>query len=200
MKRFVILIFLFFISGNAESISSYFMGMTNSSYIFIGTEFFNRIGIAAEHSVFTQGAEKQYVRIAPFYRFHLPYEFYGSYALFSGMRYDKGYYDFGARLDLSWNIWNRLMQVSGTYQPFYDSFIGLKNGYRLALQSIFSQHVGLFVGLKNIPDFRAVERRFCGGLIFDTPNISVKPEISVPTDGGTHLTRVSVSFVYKNWW
>ena len=182
---------------SANESFSYLMGMRNNRYVFAGVEYAARFGIAVENSVFTQGTEKQYIRVAPYYRWNLGEGLVGSYALYTGMRYDRDYYDIGARLDVLWQSY-RYLQVGGTLMPFYDSSLKGLVGYQAYVQSFLLKEIGVFVGAKNLPDFRNVERRFMGGLVFESGNLIVRPELSFPMNGKTHLSRVSLFFVYRS--
>ena len=66
------------------------------------------------------------------------------------------------------------------------------------LTTIPLSEIGLFVNLKNIPDYRVLENRLAAGLVFVFEHMTVKPEISVPLDFNLDYARVSVSFVYEN--
>ena len=182
---------------SANESFSYLLGMRNNHYVFVGVEYASRFGIAVENSVFTQGMEKQYVRVEPFYRWNLGEGLVGNYALYAGMRYDQDYYDVGARLDVLWQSY-RYLQVGGTLMPFYDSSLKGLVGYQAYVQSFLLKEIGVFVGAKNLPDFRNVERRYMAGLEIESGNLSVRPEVSVPMNGGTHLSRVSLFFVYRS--
>ena len=198
MKKIVLfLLFLLLGGAHADEGLAYFLGMRNNHYAFVGVQYASKYGLAVENSVFTQGVEKQYVRIIPMYLWELGYGISGAYSVYGGIRYDQDYYDLGARLDLSWQKY-RYFQLVGVLSPFYDSFLKNRVGYQAYIQSFLGQEVALFAGIKNLPDFRDVERRYIGGLVIKTGNVQVRPELSMPMDGGTHLTRVSIFFVYKN--
>lgn len=182
---------------SANESFSYLMGMRNNRYVFAGVEYAARFGIAVENSVFTQGTEKQYIRVEPFYRWNLGEGLVGNYALYAGMRYDQDYYDVGARLDVLWQHY-RYLQVGGSLMPFYDSSLKGLVGYQAYVQSFLLKEIGVFVGAKNLPDFRNVERRYMAGLEIESGNLSVRPEVSVPMNGETHLSRVSLFFVYRS--
>jgi hypothetical protein len=113
------------------------------------------------------------------------------------MRYDQDYYDVGARLDVLWQSY-RYLQVGGTLMPFYDSSLKGLVGYQAYVQSFLLKEIGVFVGAKNLPDFRNVERRYMAGLEIESGNLIVRPELSFPMNGETHLSRVSLFFVYRS--
>lgn len=196
-KVILVALLLCYVNLFANDSFSYLIGMRNNRYVFAGVEYVARFGIAVENSVFTQGTEKQYVRVAPYYRWSLGEGLVGSYALYTGMRYDRDYYDVGARVDVLWHHY-RYLQVVGTLMPFYDSFLKGLVGYQAYAQTFPLKEIGVFAGAKNLPDFRDVERRFMGGLVFESGRLCVRPELSVPMTGETHLTRVSLFFVYRS--
>jgi len=196
-KLILIAVLLCSVNLSANGSFSYLMGMRNNRYVFAGVEYAARFGIAVENSVFTQGTEKQYIRVAPYYRWNLGEWLVGRYALYTGMRYDRDYYDVGTRLDVLWQHY-RYLQVGGTLMPFYDSSLKGLVGYQAYVQSFLLKEIGVFAGAKNLPDFRNVERRFMGGLVFESGNLCIRPEVSVPMNGGTHLSRVSLFFVYRS--
>lgn len=198
MKKIACIFILLFASSIfASSNFAYLLGMRNNRYVFIGVEYDNVWGFIVENSVFTQGTEKQYIRVAPYYAWALPGNITGSYTLYTGMRYDKDYYDFGARIDALWAP-IQYMQLGGAFNPFYDSFLKEKIGYEFFLQSYITKELGIFAGFKNIPYFRDTERRIMGGFTIKTGNILVRPELSLPPNNGSHLSRVSLYFIYKN--
>ena len=197
MKKVIAVLLYLMVSAYADSEFSFLLGMRNNHYAFIGAEYASKIGLAVENSVFTQGVEKQYVRVCPYYRWTLGNSVSGVYSLFSGMRYDQEYYDFGARLDLLWSP-SQYFQVGGTFMPYYDSFFENTVGYKAYVQSFILEEVGLFAGVKNLPDFRAAERRYTGGLVLKSGHIMVRPELSTPMNGETHLIRASVFFIYNS--
>lgn len=198
MRKIQCIVMLFLVvSLYANNSFSFLMGMRNDRYVFVGVEYASRFGLAVENSMFTQGTEKQYIRVSPFYRWNIDDSFEGSYALYYGMRYDRDYFDVGARVDVLWRHY-RYLQVGGTLMPFYDSFLKGLVGYQAYAQTFPLKEIGVFAGAKNLPDFRDVERRFMGGLVFESGRLCVRPELSVPMTGETHLTRVSLFFVYRS--
>ena len=185
------------VSLYANDSFSYLLGMRNDRYAFVGVEYVSRFGLAVENSMYTMGTEKQYIRFAPYYRWNIDDSFEGCYALYYGMRYDQDYFDVGARVDVLWQRY-RYLQIGGTWMPFYDSFLKGLMGYQMYVQSFPLKEIGVFAGAKNLPDFRDVERRFIGGLVFESGRLCVRPELSVPMTRETHLTRVSIFFVYRS--
>jgi len=198
MKKSLVILLLAISSTWANTDFSYILGMRNNRYAFAGVEYKNKIGVVVENSVMAQGVEKQYVRIVPFYEWALPLGLRGVYGIFAGLRYDRDYHDYGAILEAEWNIYERYLIFHGAFHPFFDSYLGSLVGYEFAMASFFAKEVGIYMGLKNLPDFRDVERRAVVGILFDTGTLFLKPELSLPTNGDTHLVRMGVFFIYKS--
>lgn len=178
--------------------SSYILGLRSSKYGYIAYQNKNNWGIAFENSIFIQDVELQYARTAVFYTFSALSLLHGSYAAYYGSRYNQDYYDIGTSITCAWDIFGKYLQVDGIWQPFYDSDIGLTYGYSAWLQTIPLNEVGVFGGIKNLPDSRDPERRFFAGLVFDLPHMLLKPEVSTPLrKKGRSMTRVMVNFTYK---
>jgi hypothetical protein len=182
--------------STASSIEA-FAGMRNNRYAFLGVDWNKRFGLAVENSVLVQKIELQYVRIAPFYHRELPYGLDVSYTIYAGSRYDKEFYDFGSRLGATFKVHPRFLLLDGIVQPFYDSDMGHNVGYLFEAKSFLLPEVALFANYKNLPEYRALERRVTVGLLFSVNNLAVRPEISTPTDWEMQWTRVSVSFLYR---
>lgn len=197
MKKIIFLVFVFAPLIFATE-SQYFMGLEYSKYGFVGVERDNKWGVAIENSFFVEYLEFQYVRLNVFYRFNLPFDVRGSYVLYMGMRYNRDYLDVGGVLYLQRGFWGDRISIRGAFQPSYDSDIKQQIGYLGEGRVRVLSDVGLVVGVKNIAEYRENEQRLYGGLFFDTPHMLVRPEISIPTNMKMSVTRVSVSFLYKN--
>ena len=176
---------------------NYFLGLRSSKYAIAGIEG-KHFGFVGENSLFIEDDHLQYARGILFYTFVFPLNFKGYYAVYGGSRYNHDYYDYGAGIQLEWNPITRLFQVGVLFQPFYDSDLKTKYGYKTWIQSVFFDDIGLFGGIKNLPDFRNTEERFFGGVIFDLDKLKLCPEISRPTDGSFYTTRITINFIYKN--
>lgn len=199
MKKTLAAILLFTILSisHASDSTAIFAGMRNNRYAFAGMQAKSGFGIAFENSVLVQKVDIQYARLAVFYAKELPFNLSVNYAFYGGMRYDKEFYDFGSRISALWKVHERYLQLNAMLQPFYDSDLGDLYGYLAGFRTFILPEVALFANFKNIPEYRDVERRIEGGLLFETNHLSVAPQISTPLSGDHPLTRVSVSFLYK---
>ena len=173
----------------------FFTGMRNQRFLYVGAQH-GSYGVAYEQSMFNQDPEQQYGRIGLFAEYSLPLSVTLWYILYGGMRYDLDYYDYGGEIFLLWTP-RAYFQIRGQYRPFYDSDLGVRHGFLVLLQSFPFEDVGFYVGFKNMPDYRNVERRFFGGVLFDVGRLLVYPEISTPVRGSFEWTRVNLNFVYR---
>lgn len=196
MKKFLLIIITSALFIYANGTTSALFGMRNSNYGFMGIQK-NCWGLVYENSLMVQKPKLQYGRVAAFYNTELPFDLSINYALYGGMRYDQEFYDYGSRISVTWEILHQYLSLTGTWQPFYDSDYGFHYGYLAGLKTFVLPEIGLFANFKNLPEYRNIERRAEGGLIFKSGNLMVAPQISTPIDGQTRLTRVSVSFLYK---
>lgn len=175
--------------------SSFFTGMRNQRFMFVGVQH-GSYGAAYEQSVFNQDPEQQHGKIGLFAEYSLPLSMTLWYILYGGMQYDLDYYDYGGEVSMLWTF-RTCAQIRVRYRPFYDSDLGVHQGYLLQLQLSPFEDVGFYVGLKNMPDYRDVERRFFGGVMFDVGRLGVYPEVSTPVHGSFEWTRVNLNFVYR---
>ncbi|MCQ2049470.1 MAG: hypothetical protein MJZ22_00440 [Candidatus Saccharibacteria bacterium] len=196
MKKILCLLIVLTSVSFADS-TYYLLGLRNSKHAMVGARYKN-YGVVVENSLYVQSIDLQYIRASVFYRFDLPLNLSGYYALYSGIQYNRNFFDVGAVANLKWNPLGKYLQMSATIMPFYDSDLDRQFGYSFGIQTIPLSEIGLFVNLKNIPDYRVLENRLAAGLVFVFEHMTVKPEISVPLDFNLDYARVSVSFVYEN--
>ncbi|MBR5413425.1 MAG: hypothetical protein IK114_10370 [Fibrobacter sp.] len=173
----------------------FFVGMRNQRFLFTGLQH-GPYGVVYEQSLLNQDPEQQHGRLWLYAEYSLPLSVTLWYALYGEMQYDLDYYEYGGELALQWAP-KKFFQLKVCYRPFYDSDYLVKHGYLLKLYSQPFKDVGFFVGVKNMPDYRNVERRFFGGALFDVGRLVVYPEISTPVHGSFEWTRVNLNFVYR---
>lgn len=193
--RTVAISLFFMVTVVFSASQSFFVGMRNQRFLFAGAQR-GSYGVLVEQTVYNQDPELQHGRIGAYAEYMLPGSMTLWYYLYGGMQYDLDFYDYGGGLSLLWAPRN-FFQVKGYYQPFYDSDYQLKYGYLLQLQSYPFEDVGFYAGIKNMPDYRNVERRYFGGMFFDVGRLSVSPELSTPIHGSFEWTRIQVNFVYR---
>ena len=196
MIRFLILL-LTVVATTGAFESSAILGMRCSKYGFVGYEYNNKWGLVYENSIFIQDVELQHGKILGYYHSSFnTIDLY--YALFYGSRFNQDYYDYGGIFSAHYRTTSNLFHLNVRYQPFSDSDFGFKHGYYFSLQVLPFNEIGLFLGVRNLPDFRETERRLFGGIVFELPHLVLQPEISTPVRKGSRsVTRLSVNFIYK---
>ncbi len=157
----------------------------------------NGFGIVFENSVFIQHTKLQYFRFLAFYETAFSDILKMRYSLFMGMRYNRDYFNSGSQIHLAEQFLPRFCHLKGSVQFLYDSEMGHDFVYDIQFRSNFFRDISLLAGLRTIPEYRAPEKRLYAGLSFDTPHLSVQPEISTPYHKQLQLTRVSISFLYN---
>ena len=174
--------------------SQLFMGMRNQRFLFSGIQY-RAYGVAYEQSLFNQDPDQQHGSLGLFAEYTLPLSVTLWYAVYGGMQYDADYYDYGGEVGMVWDAFD-YFGLKARYRPFYDSDLGTHYGYLVQLQTFPFKEVGFYAGLKNMPDYRDVERRVFGGMLFDVGRLEVYPEISTPVHGSFEWTRVQLNFIY----
>ncbi len=197
MKYFLVALFIVCGMSCARD-SAYFLGMQNSKYAYVGMRPYDHWGVLYKNSVFVQDLEFQYGRLAVFYSFSAPFNLSGECFFFGGMRFNRDYYDVGSELDVRYALHPRYLVLRGILQPRYDSEIGRMIGYFISGRTKPLEEVGLQAGVKNLPEYRDVERRVFAGLVFESGHLKVEPEISIPFEMKLENTRVAISFIYIN--
>ena len=176
----------------------YMLGLRNGKYGSAGLTVDQKWGAFFENSIFVEYLEFQYARLAVFYKFQILNSLSGEYILYSGIRYNRDFFDVGGYFNMLWKPFPRRFRLSLSLQPYYDSDLKHEFGYCFESQIMPFSEVGFFAGVKNQAEYRNPELRLFGGIVFDTPHIVLKPEISIPIDQGLSSARVSVSFNYHN--
>lgn len=198
MKKIIFLICFFSIWSFAQQ-SGYILGLRSSKYGQVGYENASQWGVILENSIFIEDVELQYLRIEAFHDFSIMQDLDLQYLLFYGSRYNHDYHDYGGSIKLSADLIAKYLNITTIFQPFYDSDLGLTYGYSAKLQTIPLKHVGIFGGVRNIPEYRDPERRVFGGIVFNLPQLILEPEISTPLKKDSRsTTRLTVNFIYKS--
>jgi len=176
--------------------------MPNTRNVVAGLELQDKYGAYIKHSFLfndpdmSKNMKQQYLRAGAFYRWSLTDFMDGYYLVYGGSRYDKMYWDVGARVDLLYNLQNYL-NAEFAFQPYYDSELGLWNGYLIKVGGPTFKRMNAYVGFKNIPEYRVAERRLSFGMKFESEDLIVDCEVSSPTSWKTQFTRVSIGFLYN---
>lgn len=193
---------ILFLIGVSFANTEFFFGMPNTRNAFLGLEINDAFGLYVKHSVLINDPDmginmkQQYVRIGSFYQWYGGDYIRGRYWAYGGMKYDQSYWDFGTRAFVAMGP-SLGMNLEVMLQPFYDSEMGNFLGYLIRARTPTVKKTNVFLGYKNIPEYRMVERRLSAGFSITKDDLIVDCEVSSPTSWKTQFTRVSLGFIYK---
>jgi len=182
-----------YLFGN-ERETAVLLGLKNNQYGIIGVQY-NHFQVGIKHSIFNENIKNQYVQ------FNFSYELFHK-DLFSskltgsiGGVYSNDFYDTGVNLWCKFHP--KLFSLSAELQPHYDSGIEYTTCYGFSGEYKITQEVALSVVYTNIPEFRIPEKRLRLGIFFNSKNLSVQPEMSIPSNEKIGAFRVLCSFIYR---
>jgi len=178
------------------------LGMPNTRNVFFGMIANEKYGAFLRHSVLINDPDmsinikQQYARLGLLYQWLGGELWRGYYIVYGGMRYDNAYWDMGT---MGFAVFGPRhgVNLETALEHFYDSEMGNFLGYLMRVRSPELKKMSVFVGFKNIPEYRMVERRVSGGVSIGVDGLSVNCEVSSPTSWETQFTRVSIDFVYR---
>lgn len=196
MKSFIFMCSLLLLVCKNNYSQSLILGVKNTRIAIAGYELSCKLGLLIENTMYVQDVKSQYIRLALFYKKDLQYKVNAGLFAFYGQRYNHDYYDLGVRLFTDWH-W-KVFAFSGALQPLYDSEMKYHTCYSVAVNGYVFSDFAVAIEFKNIPEYRNVEKRASFGLLFDTPVLKVKPEVSIPLTNEEQLTRISISLLYNH--
>lgn len=185
------------IIGFAEEPNKLIMGVRNSNFAFIGYESNQHWSARLENSMFVKQLAWQYARIYGEYR-----ENFDKIGLeaniepYVGSNYSGQFYDLGLRAGVSKNLGKRLF-INADIIPLYDSEKGYSTCYNGSASYSVLDELALKLKFTNFPEYRSPEQRICFGLVFNSGNLQINPEITIPTEGDVRTTRINISFRYE---
>lgn len=170
-----------------------FLGLKENRYGILNYRL-NNWQIGLKQSIFTENVKFQYIQL----NFNYDYT-YNEHLRFSsmvggGITYSNSFHDFDFNLLGEYNI--RPVSISAEVQPHYDSEFDYSTNYGFTGKCRITSEVSLKLKYTNIPEFRVSERRIKAGIIFESKNLYVEPEISIPTGDHPRFVRVLCSFTY----
>lgn len=196
MKK-IILLFAFILTSSgiySNGKKEIVVGLKNNQYGTAGY-YFGDWMLGIEQSIFSENIKHQYIRFNLGYEKQLIECLSFSSQLYSGTEYAGGFYNLGG--NLTGKLQMNKIALSAGIHPYYDSALDyftcfkFEGGYRL------TKEIVLHAGYANDPEFRLPEKQFNIGLIFNSSNLFVKPEILIPTEGASKSIRVRCSFTYS---
>jgi hypothetical protein len=197
MRNILLFFLLISLLGFAEKPYKLIMGVRNTNFAFIGYQSHRNWNVRLENSMFVRQLSWQHARV------------YGEYTKqwdkmgleasvepYVGSNYSGQFYDTGLWLGLTKKLGNKTV-LNASIIPAYDSGKGYRTYYESFLSYALLNEVALKLKFTNFPEYRNPEKRICIGLVFDSGNLQINPEITIPTEGDVRTSRINISFQYE---
>lgn len=195
IKRFFSLISLIIIISTSIYSQTIFMGVRDNQFVQLGYIDKQNWFVIAENSVFVTKMKNQSFNGYLGYKnaiFNINY----MGCIYGGLHYNKLYNSYGGIVELDYDTFSWL-RIKGGIRPHYDSDYGYRTAFLGALSFRVHEDISLQVEYSNYPEYRLCESRLKAGALFEVKRLSIKPEISVPTEGNMENIRLLMSFGYK---
>lgn len=194
MKSKLIAAILFMLSVLPLS-AQWTIGLRDTRYVYAEYAFLKNWSAKFEQSVYSEKLDMQYFRLYFGYNKNLG-RFNVSATPFYGMVYGGSYYNMGLKIagDVNALKW---LDVNASVAPFYDSGLKYSTLYSAGLSFNVTKEISVLGSFTNYPEYRMPEKRIRAGFRFRVKNLSVQPELSIPTSSteGKNL-RVLASMSY----
>lgn len=197
--RNIIFIILLTIStlSFAKEPNNLLIGIRNTNFAFIGYENKHHWNVRFENSLFAKQFAWQYARIYGGYSKNL--EKIGIDAVvepYIGTNYSGQFFDIGIRAGISKNLGKRL-ELTAEIIPLYDSGKGYSTCYNSSASYNILDEIALKLKYTNFPEYRNPEQRIGIGLAFNSGNLQINPEITIPVEGDIRTSRINIFFQYN---
>lgn len=198
---FIIICIFTTVSSKADDsssrISQFSVGIENNRLIYGEYTYKNHLTGRLHVSVYSEKLGFQYVRATLGYKTSI--KMIGiSGNLFYGSAFNGSYYNIGARINADATFFKKLL-VDATLAPWYDSGFKYTTCWEAKIGCKITRHIDIKAGYTTIPEYRMSEKRILAGFDFHTPNLHVRPYLSIgtqSTDGGKNI-RVILGFGYN---
>jgi hypothetical protein len=177
---------------SAQNIS---IGMRDNQYVNVQYIFKSGLLSELENSVFTTKFKHQHICAHIGYRQYLKY-LEGDIRAYYGTAYNNSYDDYGMMVSLKKDF-SRKMGIELVLNPHKDSDYGYTSCYKVSIHQYIFKEIAIELISSNIPEHREALNRIKAGLILNSRNLCVRPQVSIPTEGHIKNVRVLVSFNYQ---
>ncbi len=170
------------------------VGSRDNQYVY-GEYQYKGWSVKLEESVYAEKIGHQYLRLYAGYAYHAPQWSLSAQPYF-GASYNGNYCSLGGYLTGKYHLLDKY-HFKAILNPHYDSGYKYETNYLIGMGMDLSSQIGIKLEYQEMPIYRMKEKRMKGGFIFKTGNLSVSPQISVPTEGATKNIRCIVDFRYS---
>lgn len=172
------------------------IGLRDNRYVYADYTLRNHYTFTLEESIFSEKIQFQYLRGYVGYKNAWRDLQYQAQAYF-GSTYNGSWSSGGIMLQGRYKLWDRLI-ILGKLNPHYDSYYHYTTAYLGGLGVSITRQLDILAAFANLPEYRISERRVRLGLDFHVENLTVRPFVSVATQGAYKAKnlRVTVDFNY----
>jgi len=193
--KYHLLVFLCCFVTIALSAQNISIGMRDNQYANI--QYVSKLGLLAEieNSIFSTKIKHQHIRGTIGYKHDFKH-LTGDIRAYYGTAYDNDYDAYGVKI-LAKKSFLQKWGAELALNPHNDSDYGYTTCYGVSLHRYIFKEIAVELTSSNIPEYRETVNRVKAGLIFNSGNLRVRPQISIPTEGHMKNIRVLFSFDYQ---
>lgn len=145
-----------------------------------------------EESVFQEDLPYQYIR--GYIGYEAAWKKLGvKISPYIGTQWNGNFQDYGTQLTITFKVFSWI-SLFGTLNPHKDTSLGYLTCYELGGQLRVNESLCFLLNYRNIPEYRATNKRIRLGVAFSEGRLYVAPCLSIPTDESIKNTRLLINF------
>ena len=150
--------------------------------------------VKLEESVYAEKIGFQYLRLYGGYTYKSHFWSIGAEPYF-GAAYNGNYSSMGCLFKGKYHLMDKY-HFGVVLNPHYDTGYKYNTNFKVSAGMDLNSQIRIKAEYQEMPIFRMKEKRVKGGFIFKTGNLSVSPQLSIPTEGAINNIRCIVDFHY----
>lgn len=178
-----------------SSMAQFAVGIRDNRFVYGEYTYKGHYQARIEESVFSEKMGYQYLRGYLGYlgnNYGIKYSVEGYF----GSAYNRSYYSGGARAEVGYTFFNRLL-TDVKLNPHYDSGFGYKTCFETEAGVVITRNIDVLISYTTIPEYRMSENRVHLGFDFHIKGLSVKPQLSLATDGASKAKNLRMLLGFK---
>lgn len=191
MKR-LITCFCLFAGAYSISCAQIRVGIRDNKFVGASYTYKSTWSAKLEESVFQEDFPYQYIR--GYIGYETEWKRLGvKISPYFGTQWNGNFQDYGAQLTMTLKALSWL-SLFVTLNPHKDTSLGYSTCHELGGRLQVNENISFLLGYRNIPEYRATNRRIRVGMAFSEGRLYVAPCLSIPTDESIKNTRLLVNF------